>query len=373
MALHLQDFHSKLSRFNWPVLLVINLIAVIGFLTLYSSAGGALDPWASRQVMRFGLGMAILMFVALTDMRVWHHYAYSIYALSFALLVGVELAGRIGKGGQRWIDLYIFQLQPSELMKIALILALARYYHGLSLTDVRKSSFLVTPLFLILLPAAFVMRQPDLGTAILLVMGGGSLIFLAGIRLWKVGLVAVLTALSAPLLWSHLRPYQKERVLTFLNPERDPLGSGYNILQSKIALGSGGIWGRGFMNGSQSRLNFLPEKQTDFIFSTFSEEFGMIASVGLLALYSILIGYGYKVSLNSRNAFGRFLAMGVTTILSLYVFINMAMVMGVVPAVGVPLPLISYGGTSMLTLLMGFGLLMSVDVHKDLRLGKAAL
>ncbi|MBL0941391.1 MAG: rod shape-determining protein RodA, partial [Alphaproteobacteria bacterium] len=282
----------------------------------------------------------------------------------------VELAGRIGKGGQRWIDLYVFQLQPSELIKIALILALSRYYHGLSLNDIRKSSFLITPLLLILLPAVFVMRQPDLGTAILLIMGGGSLIFLAGVRLWKFAFVGILTALSAPLIWNHLRTYQKERVLTFLNPERDPLGSGYNILQSKIALGSGGAWGRGFMKGSQSHLNFLPEKQTDFIFSTFSEEFGMIGSVGLLILYSILIGYGYKVSLISRNTFGRFLAMGVTTILSLYVFINMAMVMGIVPAVGVPLPLISYGGTSMLTLLMGFGFLMSVDVHKDLRLGK---
>jgi rod shape determining protein RodA len=371
MTLHY--LRIKLLRLNWPILLLINLIAVIGFMTLYSAGNGELNPWASRQVIRFSGGLIILMVVALSDIRVWYHHAYNIYFISFVLLIGVELAGRIGMGAQRWINLYIFQLQPSELMKIALILALSRYYHGLSLTDIRRSSFLIIPLLLILLPATLVIRQPDLGTAILLIMGGGSLIFLAGIRLWKVAFVAVIITVSAPFIWSHLRSYQKERILTFLSPERDPLGSGYNILQSKIALGSGGIWGRGFMKGSQSHLNFLPEKQTDFIFSTFSEEFGLIGSMGLLTLYSILIGYGYKVSLNSRNTFGRFLAMGVTTILSLYVFINMAMVMGLVPAVGIPLPLISYGGTSMLTLLMGFGFLMSVDVHKDLRLGKTAL
>jgi rod shape determining protein RodA len=340
---------------------------------LYSAAGGDFDPWADRQMVRFAVGLVLMLSVAVVDIRIWLRYAYLIYAGALALLVAVEIAGEIGMGAQRWIDLGFFQLQPSELMKVALVLALARYFHGLEIDSVGRVLPLVPPLALVAMPALLVLKQPDLGTAGMLIMGGGALFFAAGVRLWKFGVLLAGGLAAIPVAWNLLHDYQKNRVLTFLDPERDPLGSGYHILQSKIAFGSGGVFGKGYLLGTQSHLNFLPEKQTDFIFTMLAEEFGLVGALTLLLIYAVLIGYGFAIALRSRSHFGRLLAMGLTFNLFLFVFINTAMVMGVIPVVGVPLPLISYGGTAMLTVLIGFGLIMSVYVHRDARIGRHGL
>ncbi len=288
------------------------------------------------------------------------------------LLIAVEIMGHVGGlGAQRWIDLYVIKIQPSELMKIAMILVLARFFHYSQLQEKGQISSLLIPLTLVAVPTVLVMLQPDLGTAVMLLLSSASIIFLAGIRIWKVWAVICSAAASMPIIWMFLHDYQKERVLTFLEPERDPLGSGYNIIQSKIALGSGGLFGKGFMNGSQGQLDFLPEKQTDFIFSIFCEEFGFVGAMVLLLAYALIIGYGYLVAFQCRSGFGRYLSIGMTTLIFLYAFINTAMVTGLVPVVGKPLPLISYGGTSLLTFMFGLGLLFCVDVHRDDHLGRA--
>ncbi|MEQ8966309.1 MAG: rod shape-determining protein RodA [Azospirillaceae bacterium] len=359
---------EKLLNVNWILVLLICGLGAVGFAMLYSAANGATDPWATSQAARFGIGIVLMLFVALIDIRVWLRLAYPTYFLCFALLVAVEVMGVVGMGAQRWIDLGVINLQPSELMKIALVLALARYFHGPTLEEVWRPTRLIVPILLVLAPVGLVLKQPDLGTALMLMMVGGAIFFLAGVRLWKF-VVVIAAGLSAiPVGWQFLHEYQKNRVLTFLNPERDPLGAGYHILQSKIALGSGGVFGKGFLMGSQSHLNFLPEKQTDFIFTMLAEEFGLVGGVGLLALYFLVLVYGIVIGLRSRNHFGRLLALGLTTNLFLYVFINIAMVMGLIPVVGVPLPLISYGGTAMLTVMIGLGLTIGVYVHRDMRI-----
>ena len=361
---------QKLRQINWPMVLLICVLAGIGFVMLYSAAGGRFDPWADRQMVRFAVGLMLMLSVAVVDLRLWLRHAYLIYGGALALLIAVEIAGEIGMGAQRWIDLGFFQLQPSELMKVALILALARYFHGLEGDSVRRVLPLVPPLALIGLPALLVLKQPDLGTAGMLIMGGGAMFFAAGVRLWKFGVLIAGGLAAIPVAWNLLHDYQKNRVLTFLDPERDPLGSGYHILQSKIAFGSGGVFGKGFLLGTQSHLNFLPEKQTDFIFTMLAEEFGLAGALTLLLIYAVLIAYGLAIALRSRSHFGRLLALGLTFNLFLFVFINTAMVMGIIPVVGVPLPLISYGGTAMLTVLIGFGLVMSVYIHRDARIGR---
>ena len=361
---------EKLWRVQWSMLLFIGLIAAFGFVVLYSAAGGDLDPWASRQMVRFAFGIAVLIVVAVVDIRFWLRHAYSLYALALLLLVVVEVAGRIGMGAQRWISVGVLNFQPSELMKVALVLALARYFHGGSAGDVRRPLFLAVPILLVLPPVALVLRQPDLGTALMLLFTASAILFLAGVRVWKFIAVGIAGLAALPIAWHFLRGYQKKRILTFLDPENDPLGAGYHIIQSKIALGSGGVFGRGFLQGTQGHLNFLPEKQTDFIFTMLAEEFGMLGGLTLLVLYAIVLFYGFAIAFGSRNHFGRLVAMGVTTMLFLYVFINIAMVMGLVPVVGVPLPLVSYGGTAMLSLLFALGLLMCVHVHRDVMLGR---
>ena len=361
---------QKLLQINWPMVALICILASIGFVMLYSAAGGRFDPWADRQMVRFAVGLGMMLTVAILDLRLWLRFAYLIYGGALALLVAVEIAGEIGMGAQRWIDLGFFQLQPSELMKVALILALARYFHGLEADSVRRVLPLVPPLAMIGLPALLVLKQPDLGTAGMLIMGGGAMFFAAGVRLWKFGVLIAAGLAAIPVAWNLLHDYQKNRVLTFLDPERDPLGSGYHILQSKIAFGSGGVFGKGFLLGTQSHLNFLPEKQTDFIFTMLAEEFGLAGALTLLVIYAVLIAYGFAIALRSRSHFGRLLALGLTFNLFLFVFINTAMVMGIIPVVGVPLPLVSYGGTAMLTVLIGFGLIMSVYIHRDARIGR---
>lgn len=361
---------EKLGQINWLMIILICLVACVGFAMLYSAGGGNLDPWASAQIMRFGIGIAGLLIAALIDIRLWIRMAYPFYFTILALLLAVEVMGVVGMGAQRWINLGFMNLQPSEVMKVALVLALARYFHSLALEDVHRPVNLLLPTALILAPVALVMRQPDLGTAMTLMLVGGAIFFLAGVRLWKFVVVLSAGIAAVPVAWQFLREYQKNRILTFLNPENDPLGAGYHILQSKIALGSGGLFGKGFLQGTQSHLNFLPEKQTDFIFTVLAEEFGLIGGLVLLTLFSLLLLYGVVIGLRSRNHFGRVLALGLTFNLFVYVFINIGMVMGLLPVVGVPLPLISYGGTAMLTVLLGFGLVISVFVHRDVRISR---
>ena len=361
---------QKLLHIHWLFVILLFLAASIGFFMLYSAANGNLEPWAFRQFARFCVGVCVMIAIALIDIRIWMRYAYFFYLITLGLLMLVEVAGTIGMGAQRWLSFGYFNFQPSELMKITLILALARYFHGGSIEDVGRPSYLVVPLLMIALPSMLVLRQPDLGTTLLLVMASGAIFFTAGVRMWKFGVVLVLGIGSMPVAWQLLHEYQKRRVLTFLNPESDPLGSGYHIIQSKIALGSGGVFGKGFMQGTQGHLRFLPEMQTDFIFTMLAEEFGMIGGVGLLTLYGLILIYGFAMALSSRNQFGRLVGAGVTTTFFLYVFINIAMVMGLIPVVGVPLPLVSYGGTAMMTLLIGFGLLLSVWIHRDIMIGR---
>jgi rod shape determining protein RodA len=364
-------FGEKLAEVNGGLIAILTVIACVGFVMLYSAGNGSFQPWAGRQMVRFAVGLCLLLALALVDIRLWLRYAYGIYAVAFALLVAVEFLGDVGMGAQRWINLGVINLQPSEVMKIALIIVLARYFHALPEEAECKLRYLIWPAALALAPAALVLRQPDLGTAMMLLMVGGAVFFMAGVRLWKFAVVFGAAVAMIPITWQFLRPYQQNRILTVLDPESDPLGAGYHIMQSKIALGSGGIFGKGFMQGSQAHLNFLPEKQTDFIFTMLAEEFGLSGGLALLVLYGLVLVYGFSIALRAQSQFGRLLALGVTATFFLYVFINIAMVMGLVPVVGVPLPLISYGGTSMLTLLIGFGILIGVNVHRDIVIGRS--
>ena len=359
---------QRFLQVNWSMLLLVALIAGVGLAMLYSAADQSWTPWALRQAIRFGVAFGLCVVVAVIPIGFWLRWSYLGYACVLALLIGVEVAGEIGMGAQRWIDLGVVRLQPSELMKIALVLALARYFHGCSYEETGRITYLIVPVAMVLAPVALVLRQPDLGTALMLVMGAAAIFFLAGVRWWKFALVGVLTLATIPIAWQFLRDYQKKRVLTFLDPGSDPLGAGYHILQSKIALGSGGIWGKGFGQGSQSHLNFLPEKQTDFIFTMLAEEMGLIGGLTLIGLYLLVIAYGLVITLRCRNRFGQLTAGGMTVALFLYVFINIAMVMGLIPVVGVPLPMISYGGTVMLTVMIGLGFVINAYIDRDLEL-----
>jgi len=364
---------QKLGHVPWGLVLVLCTLAGIGCTMLYSAASGSWEPWAQDQAVRFGAGFFGMLAVALIDVRVWFRWAWAIYALAVGMLVATEVVGVVGQGAQRWIDLKVIQLQPSELTKVALVLALARYFHGLSEEEVARPTRLIAPLLAVGLPVGLVMQQPDLGTGLILLMIAGAVFFAAGVRLWKFGVVLGAGIVSVPIAWQFLHGYQKERVLTFLNPQSDPLGDGYHILQSKIALGAGGLFGKGFLEGTQSHLNFLPEKQTDFIFTMLAEEFGMVGGLALLGLYALVMVYGLAIAMRAHNHFGRLLTLGLTANIFLYVFLNIAMVMGVVPVVGVPLPLISYGGTAMLAVLGTLGLMMSVHVHRDVRIPRRGL
>jgi len=360
---------DKLYEINWGLVLLITIIACVGFAMLYSVAGGSLSPWADKQIVRFVIGFVLMIVVALVDIRVWLSVAYPAYVISLLLLVAVEVAGHAGLGAQRWITLGPLELQPSEPMKIALVLALARYLHGLSVEDISKPLRLAIPLVMIALPAGLVAIQPNLGTTIILLLDGASLLFLAGLSWWWIAPTVATAAAAVPLAWRYvLHDYQKARVMTFLNPESDALGAGWNITQAKIAVGSGGVAGKGFLQGTQSRLNFLPEKQTDFIWTNFGEEFGFVGCIALLILFGVVIGYGVQTAMSARSQFARLLAMGIILNFFFYIMINTAMVMGLIPVVGIPMPLISYGGTAMLAVMFGFGLLLSVHVHRQVEI-----
>ena len=363
----------KLLEINWGLVLLLSLLAAVGCVMLYSAAGGSMEPWAERQALRFGFAVLVLIVVALIDIRFWFRLAYPIYIAAVLMLVAVDIMGATRMGAERWIDLGFIQLQPSEVMKVALVLALARYFHSVPPEDVGRPLVMVVPVLMAALPAALVLVQPDLGTATMLLLAAGAMLFLAGMRLWMFAVILVIVAAAVPIGWELLHDYQRLRVLTFLNPENDPLGSGYHILQSLIALGAGGIWGRGFLMGTQGHLNFVPEKQTDFIFAMLAEEFGLVGSIGLLCLYLLVLAYGFAIALRARNHFARLLSLGVTVNLFLYVAINVSMVVGAIPVVGIPLPLISYGGTVMLSLMVSYGLMMSAYVHRDQRISRRGL
>ena len=355
---------KKLLLLNWPFLLLITAIVLVGAASLYSVAGGSLEPWASRHVVRFCFGLALLFAVAFSDIRWWLRGAFPLYVVALLLMLLVPLIGVESGGARRWLGYGEISFQPSEMMKIALVLALARYYQWLPPEKIWRPDALLPPMLLIGLPMLLALAQPDLGTAALFAIIGGGLLFLAGVSwfYFAAGIAGIIVAL--PHAWEKLHDYQKERVLTFVDPERDPLGSGYHILQSKIAIGSGGLAGKGYMQGTQAQLNFLPEKHTDFIFTMFAEEMGFVGAVLLLALYLLALLFITYMALRCRSMFAKLVAGGMGLTLFAYVFINVAMVTGLVPVVGVPLPLVSYGGTSMLTMIVGLGFVLNAHVNR---------
>ena len=362
---------SKLLYLNWPLVVLISAVASVGFLMLYSVAGGSWDPWAGAQAKRFGLGLFVMVVAAMIPLWFWRSMSLLGYLGSLVLLVAVELVGSVGMGAQRWIDLGFMRLQPSELMKIALVMFLAAYYDWLDVRKVSHPFWVAIPVLLILVPTALVLKQPDLGTAILLLAGGGVVMFCAGVSWWYFGTVvaaggglvyAVLESRGQP--WQLIEDYQFRRIDTFLDPSSDPLGAGYNITQAQIALGSGGWSGKGFMQGTQSRLNFLPEKHTDFIFTTLAEEFGFVGAASLLALYVGIVFFCIVTALRTRDRFASLMSLGIGATFFFYFGVNMAMILGLAPVVGVPLPLVSYGGSAMLVLLGAFGLVHSANVHR---------
>ena len=360
---------DKLLEINWGLVLLICMIGIAGIAMLYSVANAHFQPWALRQIGHFTLGLIVLVAAAVIDIRVWMSLAYPAYGFALLLLVAVDVVGHAGLGAQRWISLGPLDLQPSELMKIALVLALSRFLHGKSLEEVSKPVPLAIGLAMIGIPAIFVVLQPNLGTTLIIVADGCSLLFLAGLSWWWIAPTLTAVAAAVPLAWRFvLHDYQKARVETFIHPEDDALGKGWNITQAKIAIGSGGVAGKGFTQGTQSRLNFLPEKQTDFIWTSFCEEFGFVGALALLVLFAVVIFYGVQTAMSARSQFGRLLAMGIILNFFFYIMINGLMVMGLIPVVGIPMPLLSYGGSAMLTVMFGFGLLMSVHIHRQVEI-----
>ena len=362
---------TKIFHINWALLLLISAVAGIGILMLYSVAGGSMTPWAGQQMERFIMGVVLMFIVAMIPIWFWRNVAAIAFAVSLLLLLYVEFFGVVGMGAQRWINLGFMRLQPSELTKITLVMLLAAYYDWLPQEKVSRPLWVIIPVIFILLPVFLVLTQPDLGTSILLTAGGGIMMFLAGVH-WLYFAVVILAGvglvytvlISRGTDWQLLNDYQYRRIDTFIDPSTDPLGAGYHITQSKIALGSGGWTGRGFMQGTQSRLNFLPEKHTDFIFTTLAEEFGFVGAFSLLVLYTLIILFCVIAALRMRDRFSSLLTLGIAATFFLFFAVNMSMVMGMAPVVGVPLPLVSYGGSAMLVLMGAFGLIQSAHVHR---------
>lgn len=361
----------KVLFIHWPLVVLIVAVASVGFLMLYSVAGGRIGLWAEPQMKRFAAGLVLMFIIAFVPIWFWRNMAGLAYGATILLLLAVELFGSVGMGAQRWIDLGFITLQPSELMKITLVMLLAAYYDWL---DIRKTShplWVAIPVLLILVPTAFVLMQPNLGTALILLMLGAAVMFAAGVSLWYFAVVGALGAgavagvfLTRGTPWQFLHDYQYRRIDTFLDPTADPLGAGYNIIQAQIALGSGGWSGRGFMQGTQSRLNFLPEKHTDFIFTTLAEEFGFVGAFSLVVLYGLIIFFCFVAAMKSKDRFSQLLLIGVGFNFFLYLAVNLSMVMGMAPVVGIPLPFLSYGGSVMLVLMVAFGLVQSAIVHR---------
>jgi len=366
----------KIGEIDWVFVFLVCAIAGIGGMMLFSIANAHWEPWAARQMIRFGVCLVMMLALALVDIRVWFASAYPVYAIALLLLMAVPVVGEVSLGARRWMNLHVVRIQPSEIMKIGLVLALARYYHGITAAEAKWSWKLVAPVLMILIPVGLVAKQPDLGTAILLALTGAAVMILAGLDM-KVIVAGVLAGLVAvpPFVMFVMHGYQRDRILTFLHPEQDPSGAGYHILQSEIALGSGGLLGKGFGLGSQSQLDFLPEKHTDFIFATLAEEFGFVGCFVVLALFCTVILIALRTASLSHSHFGRLAASGVVATFALYVFLNAAMVMGLAPVVGIPMPLLSFGGTVMITVMIGFGLVQSVRIHRytEVSSGKGTL
>ncbi len=361
----------KVLYINWPLVFLLTAVACIGFLMLYSAAGGNIETWAEPQMIRFAIGLVMMLGLAFVPIWFWRTIAIPAYLICIGLLVAVDLVGHVGMGAQRWLDIGPVRIQPSELTKIAVIVLLAAFYDWLPLEKASRPLWVLVPVLLILLPVGLVLGQPDLGTALMLIMGGGFLMLAAGVSLWY--FVAVIAMVGGAVFavmesrgtdWQLLHEYQFRRIDTFLNPGADPLGAGYNIIQSQIALGSGGISGRGFMQGTQSRLNFLPEKHTDFIFTVLAEEFGFIGAMSLLMLYALILGFCIYSALTNRDRFASLMTLGISSTFFIYFAINMATVMGMLPAKGSPLPLVSYGGSQLMILLLAFGIVQSAHVHR---------
>lgn len=363
------DIGGKFWQVNWLYVLLLCALAGCGYIALYS-AGGSPEPYANRHILRFVIGIGIMLVIAMVDIRVLAKLSWPAYVVSLALLVVVARYGHMGKGAQRWIEFGGMQIQPSELMKLALVMVLASWFHRASWERIGNPLFLIPPVIAVLLPVGLILKQPNLGTAVITAVVGASVFFAAGVRWWKFLLIAAPIPFLVPIVYSHLHDYQRARIETFLHPEMDPLGAGYNIIQSKIALGSGGMWGEGFLHGTQGHLDFLPEKQTDFIFTMIGEEFGLVGGLAVLGLLLVIMLGAMAIALRCRHQYGRLLALGIAMNFFMYVFVNIAMVMGVIPVGGVPLPLISHGGSAMFTVMIGFGLLMSVHVHRDVEFGQ---
>ena len=360
---------EKLRQLPSGILTVTFALLLVGVIVLFSAAKGNLNPWASRQIVNAIIAMPIVITIILTDIRYWFRISYKLYIFGIALLLLVEFMGVVGGlGAQRWLRIGPFQFQPSELMKVFLVLSLARYYHLLHFNNLHRLTSLVVPLFLTGLAAGLILIQPNLGTAAITCMVAGIMMFITGVSWKKIIFVLVAVGLALPVLWGHMHDYQKRRVHTFLHPEDDPLGSGYNIIQSKIAVGSGGIFGKGFLNGSQTQLNFVPEKQTDIIFSILAEDFGCFGSMIVLGLYTALIILSRRVAEGCTSVYAKSVAIGMGSIIFVHVFINVGMVIGILPVVGVPLPLISYGGSSLISSLVAIAFIVNAYIHRNVHI-----
>jgi len=362
---------SKVFYVHWALVLVVTAVAAIGWLMLYSIAGGNIETWSEPQMKRYVLGLVMMFAIAFTPIWFWRSMSGLGYGVAMVLLLVVEFFGTVGMGAQRWIDLGFMRLQPSELMKVTLVMMLAMYYDWLDDKKVSRPLWVLIPVVLIVVPTVLVLMQPNLGTSIMLIAAGGAVMFAAGVSLWYfvgvlslVGGAVTAVFMSRGTPWQLLHDYQYRRIDTFLDPSADPLGAGYNIIQAKIALGSGGWAGKGFMQGTQSRLNFLPEKHTDFIFTTLGEEFGFVGAFSLLVLYALILVFLLVAAMQNKDRFSQLVIIGVAANFFLYLAVNLSMVMGMAPVVGVPLPLLSYGGSATLMIMISFGLVQSAIVHR---------
>ena len=356
-------FFQKLRSLDYILVLCILLLGLLSSIAMYSTDGGELLYHSESHIIRFVVFFIMMIFVSFINIKTWHAFGYLFYITVLGLLIWASLFGITAQGSQRWIDLYFINLQPSELMKIAIIICFAKYYHRIQLTNVNKFKNIIIPILILFLPIALVLSQPDLGTSILIALSGVIVLWLAGVNIKYFFYSSLIFIISAPFVISFLKPYQKLRILTFFDPDKDPLGAGYQIIQSKIAVGSGGLTGKGFLKGTQGYLEFLPEKHTDFIFTLFSEEFGFLGSVILLIIYAILIYRILRIGSLSRSFFGKFFCYGFGSAIFVYITVNMAMVLGLLPIVGSPLPIMSYGGSSMLATMLGFGIVMSTKIY----------
>ena len=356
---------DRILSIDYILVVSILVLGIISMFAMYSTDGGEFKYHTNSHILRFCVFFVLFFLVSLIQIRFWHDQSYLIYISFFILLLGVKYFGLTSSGSKRWLDLYFMNLQPSELMKVGLILFLAKYYHRVSIENMNTLRYLFTPIIALIAPILLVATQPDLGTSILIAAGGVVVAWLAGVRIKFFAYSSILFLALLPVAISFLKPYQKSRILTFLNPERDPLGAGYQIIQSKIAIGSGGLFGKGFLNGSQSYLDYLPEKHTDFIFTLFSEEFGFFGSLSILALYALIISRIIKIGNITRSTFGKLYCYSFATAFFIYVVVNMMMVLGLLPIVGSPLPIMSYGGSSMMAIMFGLGIVMSCKIYKD--------